>query len=67
LKNFGGELSGGKFTLDGRVTFPKLTNANIDLHLKADSILVMRNDDVTARVDCDIKVAGPFTGASRYR
>jgi len=40
LKNFGGELSGGKFTLDGRVTFPKLTNANIDLHLKADSILV---------------------------
>ena len=64
FEKFGGELSGGKFTLDGRVTFPKLTNANIDLHLKADSILVMRNDDVTARADCDIKVAGPFTGAS---
>jgi hypothetical protein len=64
IEKFGGELSGGKFTLDGRVTFPKLTNANIDLHLKADSILVMRNDDVTARSDCDIKVAGPFTGAS---
>jgi len=64
IEKFGGDLSGGKFTLDGRVTFPKLTNANIDLHLKADSILVMRNDDVTARADCDIKVAGPFTGAS---
>ena len=47
VEKFGGELSGGKFILDGRVTFPKLTNANIDLHLKADSILVMRNDDVT--------------------
>jgi autotransporter translocation and assembly factor TamB len=64
VERFGGELSGGKFTLDGRVTFPKLTNANIDLHLKADSVLVTRSDTVTARADCDIKVTGPFTSAS---
>jgi len=64
VERFGGELSGGKFTVDGRVTFPKLTNANIDLHLKADSVLVTRSDTVTARADCDIKVIGPFTSAS---
>jgi autotransporter translocation and assembly factor TamB len=64
VERFGGELSGGKFTVDGRVTFPKLTNANIDLHLKADSVLMARNDTVTARADCDIKVIGPFTSAS---
>jgi autotransporter translocation and assembly factor TamB len=64
IERFGGELSGGKFTLDGRVTFPRLTNANIDLHLKADSVLVTRNESITARADCDIKVTGPFSSAS---
>jgi autotransporter translocation and assembly factor TamB len=64
VERFGGELSGGKFAVDGRVMFPKLTNANIDLHLKADSVLVTRSDSVTARADCDIKVIGPFTSAS---
>jgi hypothetical protein len=64
FERFGGELSGGKFTLDGRVTFPRLTNANIDLHLKADSVLVTRNESITARADCDIKVTGPFSSAS---
>jgi hypothetical protein len=64
FERFGGELSGGKFTLTGRVTFPKLTNADIDLQLKADSVLMTRNDAVTARADCDIKVKGPFTAAN---
>jgi TamB, inner membrane protein subunit of TAM complex len=64
FERFGGELSGGKFTLAGRVTFPKLTNADLDLQLKADSVLVMRNDELTARADCDIKVRGPLTGAN---
>ena len=64
FEQFNGELSGGKFTLSGRVTFPKLTQANLDLQFKADSILVLRNDAVTARTDADIKVVGPFTKAS---
>lgn len=64
VEQFGGELSGGKFTLTGGLKFAKLTSVNIDLQLKADSILVARNDSVTARANVDIKVAGPFTGAS---
>ena len=64
LDQFSGELSGGKFTLSGRIAFPKLTQANLDLQLKADSILVLRNDAVTMRTDADIKVVGPFTKAS---
>ena len=61
---FGGELAGGKFTLGGRVTFPKLTQANLDVQLKADSVLVARNDALTARADADVKVVGPLTSAT---
>ncbi len=64
LEQFGGELSGGHFTMSGRVTFPKLTAPNLDLQLKADSALVARNDTLTARVDADIKVGGPISSAN---
>lgn len=64
LEQFGGELAGGRFTMSGRVTFPKLTSAILDLQLKANSVLVARNDNLTARADADVKVAGPLTSAT---
>lgn len=64
LERFGGELAGGPFTLSGRVTFPKITEANLDLHLKADSVLVARNDAMTARTDADLKIVGPAMSAN---
>ncbi|HCP90718.1 MAG TPA: hypothetical protein DIT76_01525 [Spartobacteria bacterium] len=64
VEQFGGELSGGHFTMSGRVTFPKLTAANLDLQIKADSALIARNDTLTARVDADIKVIGPISSAN---
>jgi len=64
VEQFGGELSGGKFTLTGGMKFHSLTKADIDLQLKADSILVARNDAVTARTNADIKVVGPLSTAS---
>src|SRR5205085_4312031 len=47
LEQFGGELSGGKFTVSGGVSFPKLTQPNLDFQFKADSALIARNDTVT--------------------
>src|SRR2546423_8241046 len=64
LQQFGGELSGGHFTLTGGVSFPKLTQPNLDFQFKADSALVARNDTLTARADADIKIAGPFNSAN---
>jgi autotransporter translocation and assembly factor TamB len=64
IARFGGELAGGPFTVSGRVTFPKLTQPNIDLQLKANSILVARNDSLTARTDADVRVSGPLARAS---
>ncbi|PYI54670.1 MAG: hypothetical protein DMC62_04415 [Verrucomicrobia bacterium] len=64
IQQFGGELSGGKFTVTGGVKFPKLTQPMVDLQLKANSALVARNDTLTARADADIKVTGPFLTAT---
>jgi autotransporter translocation and assembly factor TamB len=64
LERFSGELAGGKFTVGGRITFPKITEANLDLNLKADSILLARNDTLTVRSDADLKISGPFAAAS---
>jgi autotransporter translocation and assembly factor TamB len=64
LERFGGNLAGGPFTMNGRVTFPKLTEPTLDLKLKADSVLVARNDTLTARADADITVTGPIATAT---
>jgi autotransporter translocation and assembly factor TamB len=64
FSRFAGELAGGPFAVSGRITFPKLTEPNIDLQLKATSILVARNDSLTARTDADIRVSGPLASAS---
>ena len=63
IQQFGGELSGGKFTVTGGVKFPKLTQPVIDVQLKADSALVARNDTLTARANADVKVTGPLARA----
>ncbi len=41
-----------------------MTEPNLDLRLVANSILVARNDNLTARVDADIKVEGPLKSAT---
>ncbi len=64
LDRCGGELAGGKFIMSGRVTFPKITEANLDLKLKADSVLLARNDTLTARADADLRITGPFMAAN---
>ncbi|MEY2563678.1 MAG: translocation and assembly module TamB [Verrucomicrobiota bacterium] len=64
FERFNGDLAGGPFTISGRVTFPKLIEPTLDFQLKAQSILVARNDSLTARADADIKVTGPLKAAT---
>jgi autotransporter translocation and assembly factor TamB len=59
-----GDLAGGPFTVGGQVTFPKLTEPNLDFQLQAQSILVARNDTLTARADADVRVTGPLKAAT---
>src|SRR4030095_11370442 len=64
LDRFGGDLAGGPFTMNGRITFIKLTEPTLDLQLRAQSVLVARNDTLTARADADVRVTGPFAAAT---
>ena len=50
--------------MSGRVTFPKLTEPTLDLQLKADSVLIARNDTLTARADANLKIMGPLMAAA---
>jgi autotransporter translocation and assembly factor TamB len=64
LDRFGGDLAGGPFSMSGRLTFVKLTEPTLDLQLRAQSVLVARNDTLTARADADVRVTGPFAAAT---
>jgi autotransporter translocation and assembly factor TamB len=64
LDRFGGDLAGGPFRMNGRVTFPRLTEPTLDLQFRAQSVLVARNDTLTARADADLKITGPFAAAT---
>ncbi|HJY53234.1 MAG TPA: translocation/assembly module TamB domain-containing protein [Candidatus Udaeobacter sp.] len=64
LDRFGGDLAGGPFTMSGRVTFAKLTEPILDLQVRAQSVLVARNDTLTARADADVKITGPLAAAT---
>jgi autotransporter translocation and assembly factor TamB len=64
LDRFGGDLAGSPFRMTGRVTFPRLTEPTLDLQFRAQSVLVARNDTLTARADADLKITGPFAAAT---
>ncbi len=64
FEQFKGELAGGPFNLAGRITFAKLTEPVFDLQLRADAVLVARNDDLTARTDANLTITGPLAGAT---
>jgi autotransporter translocation and assembly factor TamB len=64
FEQFNGDLAGGPFSVSGQVTFPKLTEPNLDFQVKAQSVLVARNDTLTARADADVKVTGPLKSAT---
>ena len=64
LDRFGGDVAGGPFRMNGRVTFPKLTEPTLDLQLNADSVLIARNDTLTVRANADLKIIGPLAAAT---
>lgn len=63
FERFGGDLAGGPFNLAGKVTLQTLTAPVFDLRLTAQSVLVARNDALTARADADVTVTGPLKAA----
>lgn len=64
FEQFGAEIGGGKFSLDGYVDLSKLAAPVLQLAIKADNVLALRDDSVTVRVNADIHVTGPVAAAT---
>lgn len=59
-----GGVAGGTFELRGDVDFPRLDNPVFNLRLLSSNALVLQNDDITARVNADLRVTGPLNAGS---
>ena len=64
IEQFGGEIGGGKITVSGHAGYATLGNPTLDIAAKAEDVLAVRDDNLTARVNADVKVIGPFNAAS---
>ncbi len=63
LQRFAGEVSGGPFAVGGRIRLEPWTNPQLELHLKSEDILLVRNDTLTLRANSDLKIIGPLDSA----
>ena len=64
IEQFGGEIGGGKISVSGHAGYATLGNPTLDIAAKAEDVLAVRDDNLTARVNADLKVTGPFKAAS---
>jgi autotransporter translocation and assembly factor TamB len=63
LKTFRGEVAGGRLDLGGQIDLKKPAEPVFDLRMKADKVLVRRDDAITVRIDTDLRLAGPLNTA----
>lgn len=63
VERFSGDVSGGPFSLAGKIGFEKLTEPVLDLRFRSQNLLVARDESLTVRADSDLKIAGPFNAA----
>lgn len=64
LKRLSANLGGGSVEASGTVVFPTLTQPVLDLGIRSNSALLVRNDTLTLRADSSLKIAGPFAKAA---
>ncbi len=64
IRKFGGDLSGGSFVVTGNVQVADLANPRIDLRFVSKKALVLRNENVTVRLDSNVTVTGPLASAT---
>lgn len=64
IRNFSGYLAGGKLDITGAADLETLANPLLDVSLKADQVLLFRDDSISLRANADIKLAGPYEKAA---
>ena len=64
IDRFSGEIGGGKLNLGGGAHFVKLSEPTLNISATANNVLAFRDDNLTARVNADLKLTGPLATAS---
>ncbi len=58
-----GEVAGGRINVGGRASIPDLHHGTVQLNIQAKDVLVLRDDNITARVNAELKAEGPISSA----
>lgn len=58
IQRLTGSSAGGYFDVGGTIGIAPLDNPALDIRLRAGNLLVLRNDDITARISSDVRVNG---------
>jgi len=64
IDRLGGETGGGTFSVTGRINVDNLAQPVIDLAVKTDKVLAVRDDSVLVRVDTDVTLRGPWSAGT---
>ncbi len=64
FEQFQGDVAGGRVNVGGRVEIADLKRATINLAITTKDVLVLRDDNITVRVNSDVKVEGPVAAAT---
>ena len=64
FERFAGEIGGGRINLGGNVGVAKLSQPTLHLSATARDVLAARDDNLTARVNADVRVNGPLAAAT---
>ena len=59
-----GEIGGGTFNVGGSVNLAKLDQPVLDLRLRSNKVLVLRDESLTVRADADVTAQGPLNSAT---
>jgi autotransporter translocation and assembly factor TamB len=64
LRELRGNVAGGSITGEGRVGLEKEKLGEMDFRLRADHVPIVRNDLFLLRVNADLRLLGPWDGAT---
>ena len=64
IQQFAGETGGGKLSIGGTIVANNLLEPVLDVRVRTDKVLAMRNDSVLVRVDSDVQLRGPWNAGT---
>lgn len=64
IERLAGSSAGGYFDVGGTIGIAPLDNPTLDIRFRAGNLLVLRSDDITARISSDVRVNGTLAASA---